>query len=106
MHVCIHTYICCSNTSENKKTIKGREAERRGWRLQQMLGHLQRPDPKQTQTKSDTQWPDHRDSTAHRDGWFLVHNMAASGSRLFVGFSSNCCVLRASVIYRVLWGCA
>ena len=52
----------------------------------------------QTQTKSDTQWPDHRDSTAHRDGLFLVHTMAASGGRLSVGFSSNCCVLRVSVI--------
>lgn len=43
-------------------------------------------DPKGTQTKSDTQWPDHRDSTAHRDGLFLVHTMAALGGRLSVGF--------------------
>lgn len=43
-------------------------------------------DPKGTQTKSDTQWPDHMNSTAHRGGGgFLVHTLAAAGGRLFVG---------------------
>ncbi|KAI4584417.1 hypothetical protein MJG53_007696 [Ovis ammon polii x Ovis aries] len=37
-------------------------------------------DPKGTQTKSDTQWPDHMNSTAQRGGGgFLVHTLAAAG---------------------------
>ena len=51
-----------------------------------MLGHLQRPDPKRTQTKSDTQWPDHRDSTAHRDAgsWSTQWLLQAAGCGVFI----------------------
>ena len=51
---------------QSRYTSTGREARGRRWRLQQRLGHLQRSDPKGTQT--DTQWPDHMNSTAHRGG--------------------------------------
>lgn len=57
-----------------------------GGGLQQRLDHLQKPDPKCTQTKSDTQWPGHRDSTARRGGSQDVRTWLLP--RAVVGFSS------------------
>lgn len=60
-----------------------RQGVGRGWRLQQMLNHLQNPDTKQTWAKSDTQWP--TTSTAHRSDSQDFQPLAAAVSKTFVG---------------------